>query len=94
VSWFHFRHAVSESRLAEKAKKIGIPDVHNRVICGHNEDIGVGLFSWNQDEVVMLDTSVYESTIWLGAIGYDSGKVSVSLISLDFRRLSVDTVAR
>jgi hypothetical protein len=62
--------------------------------CGHNADIDVGSFRRNQDAVVMLDTSVYESNIRQGAIGWDSVKVSVSLISLNFPLLSVDTVAR
>jgi hypothetical protein len=42
----------------------------------------------------MLDMSVYESNVRLGAIGRDSGEVSVSLISLDFPPLSRGTVAR
>jgi hypothetical protein len=59
----------SKESVLEVPSQVGIPDVDNPIGCGHNEDIRVGSFSWNHDEVVTLDTSVYESNVRLEAIG-------------------------
>jgi hypothetical protein len=60
-----------------------VPGRTQPVVCRYKKNTDVGTFSWNQDKIVVLDTSVYESDIHLGAIGWDSGGVSVLLISLD-----------
>jgi hypothetical protein len=90
----HFRHAARARWTGEKkAEGVGKPDAKNPVVCGHNKAIGVGSFSGDQNDVVMLDTSLRESDIRLGAIGWEDGRLAVSLISLGFPKLSAETIA-
>jgi hypothetical protein len=91
----YFHHAASAKWTGGKiVKKVGIPDVHNPIVCGHNINIGMGLFDGNEEEVTMLDTKGIESDIHLGAIEWDKGRCSASLISFDFSHLSVDARIR